>query len=141
MDFYYKNSNLRFRVEIDGIQQAGFLECTGLGSSIEVLQTHEGTDTTIRKIPGKTTYPNVKLTWAAAADLHLYNWYKEAANGNIFRKNISVILINAEGDDEARWNITHAWPCAYEGPVFSTLGAEVATESLTLVCEKIEKVG
>jgi phage tail-like protein len=34
-------TNFRFLVEIDGIQQAAFMECTGLGSHIEVVDYRE----------------------------------------------------------------------------------------------------
>jgi phage tail-like protein len=34
--------NFRFRVELDGIQQAGFMECSGLGSQVEVVEYREG---------------------------------------------------------------------------------------------------
>ena|SRR5438874_3860995 len=34
-------SNFRFHVEIDGIRQAGFMECTGLGSQVEVVEYRE----------------------------------------------------------------------------------------------------
>jgi phage tail-like protein len=37
--------NFRFRVELDGIQQAGFMECSGLGSQVEVVE-YEGNDVT-----------------------------------------------------------------------------------------------
>ena len=38
----YKNFN--FRVEIDGIAQAGFSECTGLRVEIDVIEYREGGD-------------------------------------------------------------------------------------------------
>jgi len=34
----------RFRVEIQGIQQAGFMECSSIGSHIEVVEYREGGD-------------------------------------------------------------------------------------------------
>ena len=34
----------RFRVEIDGIQQGGFAECSGLGSEIQVEEYREGNE-------------------------------------------------------------------------------------------------
>ena len=52
----------RFRVEIDGIQQAGFQECTGLGSHVDVSEYREGGDpNTVRKLPAKITYPDIVL--------------------------------------------------------------------------------
>ena len=45
----------RFIVEIAGIQQAGFTECSGLGSQIEVVEYREGTEPNqTRKLPGRS---------------------------------------------------------------------------------------
>ena len=46
--------NFRFLVEIDGIVQAGFSECSGFGSDVEVVEYREGGEpSTVRKLPGK----------------------------------------------------------------------------------------
>ena len=39
--------NFRFLVEIDGIVQAGFSECSGFGSTVEVMIAGEPTEWTI----------------------------------------------------------------------------------------------
>jgi phage tail-like protein len=134
-------ANFRFRVEIDGIQQASFSECTGLGASIEVLQYREGGDPiTVRKLPGKVNYPEIKLKWGITDSKDLYSWFMDAVQGKIHRKNLSVILIDTAGDDKVRWNFSDAWPSAYSGPDFNATKTEVAIESLTLVYERAERV-
>jgi phage tail-like protein len=51
-----------FLVEIDGIAQGSFTECTGLGSTTEVIENREGGDNlTVRKLPGKTSYSDISL--------------------------------------------------------------------------------
>ena len=56
--------NFNFLVEIDGIAQASFTECSGLGSTTEVIENREGGDnTTVRKLPGKTSYSDITLKW------------------------------------------------------------------------------
>ena len=60
----YRNFN--FLVELDGIAQAQarFTECTGLGSTTEVIEIREGGDnTTVRKLPGKTSYSDITLKY------------------------------------------------------------------------------
>jgi phage tail-like protein len=42
----YKNYN--FRIEIDGITVAGFSECTGLSSEVEIIEYREGGDDLVR---------------------------------------------------------------------------------------------
>jgi len=132
--------NFRFRLEIDKIIQAGFSECTGLGSSIEVIQYREGGDSaTVRKLPGKTTYSDIKLKWGTTDSRELYEWHLNAIQGATERKNGSVILIGDDGEESVRWNFYDAWPSAWVGPDFNAKGTDVAVESLTLVCERIER--
>ena len=48
---------MRFRVEIQGIQQAGFSECSAIGSHLEVIEYREGGDPDrVRKFPGKRSF-------------------------------------------------------------------------------------
>ena len=50
--------DFRFLVEIDGIVQAGFSECSGFGSDVEVVEYREGGDSaTVRKLPGQDELP------------------------------------------------------------------------------------
>ena len=53
-----------FLVELDGIAQASFTECSGLGATTEVIETREGgNNATVRKLRGKTIYPDITLKW------------------------------------------------------------------------------
>lgn len=133
--------NFRFRVEIDGIQQAGFSDVSGFDSSIDVIEYREGNEgTTVRKLPGLTKYGNVSLKWGITDSMDLYNWHKEAAAGNIQRKNISVIVIDEAGNDKARWDFVQAWPSKYDAPDFNAKGNDIAIESLELVHEGMARV-
>ena len=56
--------NFRFLLEIDGLTQAGFSDCSGFGSDVEVVEYREGGDAaTVRKLPGKSSYPDLTLKW------------------------------------------------------------------------------
>ena len=69
--------NFRFLVEIDGIVRAGFQECSGFGSEVEVVEYREGGDqATVTKLPGKTTFPDIMLKWGIADDRELYDWHR-----------------------------------------------------------------
>jgi phage tail-like protein len=131
--------NYRFLVEIDGIVQAGFSECTGLGSSIEVIEYREGGDpATVRKLPGKATYPDIVLKRGLTDSAELYRWHASVLAGEMARRNGSVIVLDDVGAEKLRWNFFSAWPSKWDGPEFSAKGNEVAVETLTLACERIE---
>ena len=75
--------NFRFRVEMDGIQQAGFMECTGLGSQVDVLEYREGgIGAVVHKLPGKVSYPDITLKWGITDSKELYQWHLDVIRGH-----------------------------------------------------------
>ena len=132
----------RFRVEIDGITQAGFKEVSFADTTIDPVEYREGTDPTyVAKLSGLTKYGNVTLKWGITDSMDLFNWYndcqKEGANKH--KKKVSIILIDEEGNDKNRWNLIDCWPTKYDPPDFNAQGNEVAIESLDLVCYHYER--
>lgn len=133
--------NFRFRVEIDGIQQAGFSEISGFDSTVDVIEYREGNDPThVRKLPGLTKYGNITLKWGITDSMEIYDWHKATVDGNIIRKNISIIVVDEAGNDKARWNFVSAWPTKYDAPDFDAKGNDIAIESLEIVHEGMSRV-
>ncbi len=133
----------RFRVEIDGITQAGFNECAFADTTTDPVEYREGNEPPrFRKLSGLTKYGNITLKWGIADSMDIYDWRQQVidvgAEGN--RKNISIILIDEAGDDKTRWDIERAWPTKYDPPDFSAKGNEVAIESLEIVHEGFKRV-
>ena len=132
--------NFRFLVEIDGIVQAGFSECTGFGSNVEVIEYREGGDsTTVRKLPGKTSYTDVMLKWGLTTSRELYDWHLEVINGKIRRRNGSIIILDDTGQEVVRWNFFNAWPSKFDPVDLNAKGNDVALDSLTVSCERLER--
>ncbi|NES77333.1 MULTISPECIES: phage tail protein [unclassified Okeania] len=128
--------NYRFLVEIDGIVQAGFSECSGFGSEVEVVEYREGgDDATVRKLRGKASYPDISLKWGLTDSRELYDWHLAAVNGQIERKNGSIIVLDDTGQEKVRWNFFQAWASKYEAPGLDAKGSEFAVVTLTMVCE------
>ncbi|WP_127534646.1 phage tail protein [Paenibacillus kobensis] len=128
--------NFRFRVEIDGLQQAGFTDVTGFDSTVDVVEYREGNEvTTVRKLSGLTKYGNISLKWGITDSTEIYNWYIEVTKGNVQRKNISIVLVDETGSDKSRWNFINAWPSKYDAPDFNAKSSEVGIESLDIVHE------
>src|SRR5690349_24956217 len=95
----------RFLVEIDGIVQAGFSECSGFGSNVEVIEYREGGEPiTVRKLPGKVSYTDITLKWGATDSHELYDWHRSVIVGQIQRKNGSIIVLDDVGQPKVRWN-------------------------------------
>ena len=132
--------NFRFLLEIDGIVQAGFAECSGFGSTVEVIEYREGGEpSTVRKLPGKASYPDITLKWGVTDSRELYDWHLTAVNGRVERKNGSIVLQDDAGTEKVRWNFFAAWPSKYDGPDFTAKGNDVAVDTLTVSCERVER--
>jgi phage tail-like protein len=133
----YKAFN--FRVEIEGLT-AAFSEVSGLESEVEVVEYREGGEPALRKLPGRRRYGNIVLKRGVTQDAQLWNWHKEVLDGNVQRRNGSVILLDDQGNDRVRWNFHDSWPCKYVGPTLNAHSNEVAIETLELAHEGIERV-
>jgi phage tail-like protein len=135
----YRDFN--FLVELDGIIQASFTECSGFGATTEVIEMREGGDnTTVRKLPGKTTYKNITLKWGLTNSNELWTWYQQVVEGNLIRKNGSIVVYDLANHVEvARWNFVRAWPTDWEGPTFNAKGTDIAIETLVLAHEGITR--
>jgi phage tail-like protein len=132
--------NYNFLVEIDGITRAAFQQVSGFDVTTDVIEHREGGDNlTPRKLPGMTKYSNISLKWGMTDDRELYEWHRRVVNGDIERKNGSIVLLDRKGDEMARWNFVRAWPSKWDGPDLNAEGNDVAIETLELVHEGLER--
>ena len=135
--------NFRFKVEIEGITQAGFSECTFGDTSIEPVEYREGTDPTHpRKLSGQTKYGDVTLKWGITDNMDIYNWFIKVVEKGALdnRKNISIQLIDEQGNPKSRWNLAECWPKKYDPTDHNAKGNDVAIETLDLVTESYRRV-
>ena len=134
----YRNFN--FLVEIGGITQAGFSDCSGFGSSTDPIEYREGGEnTTVRKLPGMTKHTNITLKFGLTDSRELYDWYREIVTGRVDRKNGSIVVLDLDGKEKVRWNFYQGWPTKWDGPDFSAKGTDVAIETLEIAHEGIER--
>jgi phage tail-like protein len=134
----YKGFN--FRVEMDGIQQAGFQEVSGLDASTDPQDYREGTDANhVRKLTGLNKYSAITLKRGITDSDELWKWRLTAIDGKVERKNGSIVLLDDTGSEKLRWNFVNAWPSKWTGPSFNSTSSAVAVESLELTHEEVKK--
>jgi phage tail-like protein len=73
--------------------------------------------------------------------MELYDWHRQIVLGEVVRKDGSIIVLDRQGNEVARWNFVRAWPTKYDIPDFNASGNEVAIETLELAHEGVERVG
>jgi phage tail-like protein len=137
----YPYVNFNFLVEIDGIRRAAFQECSGIDSSVDVIEHREGGEnTTTRKLPGMTKFSNIVLKRGLTDDLDLFTWHRRVVEGRTERRNGSIVLLDRMGQEVARWNFVRAWPARWDGPSLTAEGSDVAVESLEIAHEGLVRV-
>ena len=132
----------RFTValEIDGVVQASFTECTGLTAEVEIEERREGgVNSFAHKLPRGTKYANLVLKRGVTDSDHLWKWHRGAVDGDILRKNLSIALLDSTGTEQWRWNLDGAVPVKWTGPDLKSDGNAVAIETLELAHHGISK--
>jgi phage tail-like protein len=135
--------NFRFRLEIDGVQQAGFSEVAIGETTTDAIDYREGVDPMhVRKLSGLTKYGNITLKWGVTDSMELFNWHKAIVAGQIQnnRKQCTIVVVDEAGTDKARFVVSEAWPTKYDPSDLNAKGNEVFIELLELVNEGIERV-
>jgi phage tail-like protein len=132
--------DFNFLVEIAGVTVAGFSEADLPEGRIEVVAYRDGSDkvSSARLLPGRVEYGPLVLRRGFAGDATLFQWWQGVAQGTLDRRNVSVILLDEQRQEVARWNLHRAWPAKWAAPSLRALGNEVAIETLELVHEGIE---
>jgi len=127
-----------FFVEWDGIIYAGFQECSGLDTTQDAKEYREGTDPpTVRKIPGLVSYSNISLKRGITNNDELWRWRKKIMDGIVERRNVSIVLLDQQGSERIRWNLTHCWPTTWSAPEMNATTDDIAIESLEFVHEGV----
>jgi len=133
-------ASFNFKLEIEGITVAGFSEVTGVNQESNVIDYREGQEPiTPRKLPGLNKFGNITLKRGISPDLSVYNWRKTVTDGDIERRNASIVLHNEKHEEVVRWNLVNAWPSKYVGPDLKANANEVAIETVELTHEGVER--
>jgi phage tail-like protein len=127
-------STYRFWVEIDGLNEAAFSECSGLQVETEIFEWEEGGLNSYKhRFPGRTKFVNLVLKRGIATN-NLWEWYDSVVQGkNMKRRNLSVVLYGYAGIAEVRWTVSDALPIKWVGPTLKTGASETAVETLELL--------
>jgi phage tail-like protein len=135
----YRSYN--FVIDIQGVASGYFTEVSGLSISVESIAYREGgAAPAVRKLPGRVEYGDVALKWGMSESTELWEWLMTTVQGNVERKELSIILMAPDGQQEnTRWNLHSAWPTAWRGAQLRGDAQGVAIETLSIAHEGIER--
>ncbi len=130
-----------FVLDIQGVQSGYFTEVSGLSVSVESIEYREGGGApAVRKLPSRVKYGDVTLKWGMSESRELWDWLMATAQGTFERKDVSVVLLKPDGQqEEARWNLFNTYPSEWRGAPLDAMSDQVAIETLALAVERLER--
>ena|SRR5688572_9146043 len=130
-----------FKMEVQGITEGHFTEVSGLEARVVPITYREaGNSQVVHYVPGRTEFGAITFRYGLTKSRELYDWFMSGVKGKVQRKNISVVLLDSDGTTEVlRWNLISAWVTEWRGAVLDAQSHEVAIETLTLVCETLDR--
>ena len=135
----YRSYN--FKLEIGGVTVGHFTERSEF--SVEVVSIPNGEAGNLQLVPhtpSRVEYAAVTLKYGVTKSSELWDWMMNAVEGVVQRRNVSVLLLDSQGDSEVmRWNLIDAWPSEWQGAALNDIDKNIAIASLTLVFDRLEQ--
>ncbi len=134
-----------FSLEVQGTVKGYFTEVGGIGSEHAVIehkvvdgQGHEIT----RKIPGRLKWGDITLKRGITSSMDIWDWRQTVEDGDMSsgRKNGSIVMLDRNYNQVARWNFENGWPSKVTGPILKADSNDFGIEELVLVHEGIKRV-
>jgi phage tail-like protein len=120
-----------FRVDVFGVSLGMFSKVEGLGAQVAIEKREEGgTNGYVYQLPGRVTYPNIKVTRPVNQHSTGIAMLFSAMNDPKFPRTASITAIDTLGAPMAAWNMIDVVLVQWQGPSFTTESASLATETL-----------
>ena len=136
----YPLPKFHFRVDWDGIANAGFTEVTGLEVTTEKIEYRDGASPEFSKIkmPGMQTFGDLTLKRGSfKGDNEFFNWWNTVAMNTITRRNVTISLLNEAHEPVVVWKVKNAWPLKVTSSDLNAGSNEVSVETLVLAHEGV----
>lgn len=129
------HTGFRFTVQIEGIDEAVFSECTLPDLEVDVMERQEGGyNSGVHLLPGRVKSGRITLKRGLAQSSALLRWYRDVLNGDVQKamRPISIVMYDSTLTEMMRFNFERAYPVKWSGPSFKTADNAVAVETLEL---------
>ncbi len=135
----------RFSVDLGDDELDGFRKIELPKHVTERSQFRGGEDPAhTQQLWAATQYEDLVITRAVDDDNTLYEWRDKVEKGQLEdarKDSIAVILKDEMGQSALRWEFTNAWPKEYQTPNFNADKDDIATETLVIAHEGMERKG
>ncbi|HMO54717.1 MAG TPA: phage tail protein [Tepidiformaceae bacterium] len=135
-------NSYRFAIEIQGIQEAEFQECTGMSVEVKVEPYEEGgLNGFTHKLPGRRSYSNITLKRGFTSSTLLIDWLDRVATKSAKAsemRNVSILFLDNTGATLRRWNLSGAFPTKWTGPSLNSTSSTALIETLEIAFQELE---
>ncbi len=136
----------KFYFKVDwGGTEIGFTEISGLDVETEAIEYRAGNSSIFSKTkqPGMQKYSNITMKRGTfKSNPEFYDWWKETVKfqeggslGSVYRKSITISLLDEEGKDIVIWKVLNAWPIKVQSTDLKSDANDIAIESIEIVHE------
>ena len=128
-----------FHVEIDGVVEASFIQCSGLSVTREVTPIKEGgRNDEMYWLPSGMTFGKVSLQSGVAHSEVLWNWFKEgSSDAKVTLRNVAVLqMVPYTQTVVRRYDLTDCMVTQWSGPSLNSGSNEAAIETIELAFRK-----
>jgi phage tail-like protein len=133
------NSGSVLTTVLQGIQKiavAGFSECSGLETTLEVEDYKEGgSNGAVLKFPTRAMWSNLRLKRGIALNDDLWNWHYDFVIGRGQRRDGVIVLQDDQHSPVKVWTFTRGLPLKWTGPSLNATQNQVAIEELEIAHE------
>ena len=146
----------KFLIEDGGFVSAGFNKCSELSVEAAKIAYYEGCSLISHKSPGRLTYSDITLERGATEDEDMNDWFKTVGVASVtptktqgagagsgtkdidYKRNLSIVQLDRDGETLRRWNIFGAWPTKYVAGEWDNDSDEKVIEMVTLPYDYFE---
>lgn len=127
------------------ISDVAFQEVSGLESGLDVEAVVEGGENRfVHQLPKPAKNPNLKLKRALTDyNSDLVKWVQASIERDLAKriepKDLTISLLDAEGDPVASWSLTNAYPVKWQVGGFDAMKNELALETIELAYHTIKR--
>lgn len=143
-----------FFLEVDGNVLSILSGVSGLDIEVDVASTmqvgKDGKSQIVKTLGQSNKPPDLTLTRMAPSDAAqdaLWQWFNDIVSKGMKisdratqRKNGSIVLYDSTNTEVSRFNFMNAWPSKISTDALSVDSNDPVKESITLVCERLERV-
>jgi len=129
-----------FLFEVDGETIGLFSEVSGLEVNVETVTYAEGGENGyVHQLPGRLTWPNIRLRRGITNSDALFSWVNKTAGpgfesntDKLERSTAAVTLIGDDGSRLRSWEIQGAFAVRWSGPALVVGEGDAASEELEI---------